>query len=205
MSGITDGRLFYYEPATPHYGVSYHWSLYRFKKFNYQYPAAYGPMPHITVAEMDMLKAEAYLRGYGGTKADAADLINKTRVLNGEMEPLTGEESDLELWKWMCYEKRIETQLTGIAYFDYRSWAGMKIDGELVVHVPSGAMIQFPVPGKELQILLHDSSHPGDYSVWTTPSIRSACKIIDSEYIRKSRERINRHNKSRHKVPIIER
>ncbi|MFC1492323.1 hypothetical protein ACFL6O_00065 [candidate division KSB1 bacterium] len=208
FSGMTDGKWFAWiymlweSPIPPNYN-----SRYESTKFEYQYPDAYGPMPFLTVTEMDMLRAEAYLRGYGGTKTDAAQLINKTRVLNGEMEPLTGDESDIELWRWMCYEKRMETQLTGIAYFDYRSWAGMKVDGELVIHCPSGTMVEFPVPRKELNTLLMDDTYPFKgfveiYWPWTTPSKKSSGMVLDSEYIRKARERINRYNRSKNAIPV---
>ncbi|MFC1564576.1 hypothetical protein ACFL6G_06535 [candidate division KSB1 bacterium] len=204
ITGLTDGKWFSYMPrfhTTPHYDT--YNSRYRPRKFDYQYPEAYGPMPHLTLTEMDMLKAEAYLRGIDGTKADAAGLINKTRVLNGEMEPLTGDESDLELWKWMCYEKRMETQMTGIAFFDYRGWAGLMIDGEKVVHMPEGTPVHFPVPGKELEILMEDNySFGGAGQPYTTPSIYGAGNVIDIEYIKKARERIDRHNKSKHAIPV---
>ncbi|MFC1492324.1 hypothetical protein ACFL6O_00070 [candidate division KSB1 bacterium] len=205
ISGVTDGKYFFYFEAQfcPANRGIYHFSRYKFQKFESQYPETYGPMPHITMTEMDMLRAEAYLRGYGGgTKTDVAELINRTRVGIGEMEPLDGTESDLELWRWMCYEKRMETQLTGIAYYDYRGWAGLTAGGERVIHVPSGTPVHFPVPAKELEILMMDNyTFGGVGQLYTTPSLYRAGNIIDMEYIRKAREWVDRNNKSRQTIP----
>ncbi|MFC1492322.1 hypothetical protein ACFL6O_00060 [candidate division KSB1 bacterium] len=203
LTGITDGKWFSYSRAfgSPLYFL--YNSSYRFTKFGYQYPEAYGPMPHLTMTEMDMLRAEAYLRGYGGgTRDGIAELINKTRVPSGEMEPLHGNESDLELWKWMCYEKRIETQMTGISYFDYRGWSDLRIRGEKVVHMPAGTPVHFPVPGKELELLMVDNyTFGGVGQPDTTPSLYKTAKVIDMEYIIAARDRINRNNKSENTIP----
>ncbi len=205
LTGLTDGKWFYcryanYAPSRFEYVRSY----YRPKKFEYQYPEAYGPMPHLTMSEMDMLRAEAYLRGYGGgTKEEIAELINRTRVSSGEMGPLTGEESNLELWKWMCYEKRMETQMTGICFFDYRGWSDLMIGGEKVVHMPAGTPVHFPIPGKELELLMVDNyTFGGVGQPDTTPSFYEAGNIIDMEYIRKARDRIDRHSKLESPIPI---
>ncbi|MFC1564574.1 hypothetical protein ACFL6G_06525 [candidate division KSB1 bacterium] len=206
ISGVTDGKYFNYINNQFLYASrgTYHWSRYIFNKFEYHYPGAYGPMPHMTIPEMDMLKAEAYLRGCGGgTNADAAELINKTRVPIGEMEPLTGSESDLELWRWMCYEKRMETHLTGISYYDYRGWADLTVDGETVIHVPAGTPVHFPVPAKELEILMEDNYTFGGVGLpGATPSLYRTGNVIDMEYIRKARERIDRNNKSNYTIPV---
>ena len=105
---------------------------------------------------MDMLMAEGLLRT-GGSPQTIADLINKTRVTNGELNPATaadplGASTDgpshldgASLWAKMKYEKQWETMSTssGIEFFDDRGW------GDLV----SGTPVQFPVPGKELETL----------------------------------------------------
>ncbi len=205
ISGTSDGKYFYYQESQSHYASrgTYVWSRYRFDKFDYQYPSSYGSMPHLTKTEMDMLKAEAFLRGYGGgTKADVAELINRTRVPIGEMEPLDGTESNLDLWKWMCYEKRIETMMTGISYYDYRGWADLLVNGEHVVHVPEGTILHWPVPGKELEILMEDNyTFGGIGQPGATYSLKKSNVSVTPEYIIAARERLNSENLSRQTIP----
>ena len=102
-------------------------------------------MTTFKTAEIDLMVAEGLLRT-GGSRTQVATLINKTRVSRGQLRPLTGLEADTELWKWMKYEKMVETFGTGggLPWFDRRGW------DELV----SGTLLHFPVPGKELEILL---------------------------------------------------
>jgi hypothetical protein len=204
-TGETDGEYFYYQIAQSHYASrgTYHWSRYRYTTFEYQYPSSYGFHPMMRKSEMDMLKAEAYLRGSGGSKADAAALINVTRVGTGQMSELDGTESDLELWRAMCYEKRMETLMTGCAYFDYRAWAGLEMDGETVINVPSGRALEFPVPAKELEILLMDAyTFGGVGNANTTPGIKAGSKVIDMDYIKRAQDYINQHNKSNNVIPV---
>lgn len=112
-----------------------------------------GPWPIISMAEMDLLKAEALY--YQGDLDGAAQLINKYRVpagLNATDASGTntscvpklpnGECGDLfEMLKW---EKRLETYFKGPYlnswYFDGRGW------GDLA----EGTFLQFPVPEREL-------------------------------------------------------
>ncbi|MCP4725350.1 MAG: hypothetical protein GY863_09955, partial [bacterium] len=205
-TGITDGTYIKYHPAQCHYASrgTYHFSRYRFLKYDYMESASYGFHPIMYKAEMDMLKAEAYLRGYGGgTAADAADLINETRVAIGEMTPLDGTETDLELWRALCYEKRMETLITGIAYFDYRGWAGLTADGTNVLYVPSGRPIHFPVPAKELEILLQDTyTFGGAGNPATTPGIKAGSKVIDMEYIQNAKAYLEKFKKSNQKIGV---
>ncbi|MCP4725287.1 MAG: RagB/SusD family nutrient uptake outer membrane protein, partial [bacterium] len=206
-TGITDGLYIKYHPAQCHYASrgTYHWSRYRFLKYDYMESASYGFHPIMYKAEMDMLKAEAYLRGYGGgTAADAADLINETRVAIGEMTPLDGTETDLELWRALCYEKRMETLVTGIAYYDYRGWAGLTADGTEVLNVPSGRPIHFPVPAKELEILLQDTyTFGGIGNADTTPGIKAGSKVIDMEYIQNAKAYLDKFKKSNQRMEGI--
>ena len=137
--------------GTYHYSSHNHWRYQSYRNNN-----SNGPMPVMLMAEMDMLKAEALLRT-GGSTAMVADLINKTRVGRGEMNPATandpvGSPSDPQshldgasLWAKLKHEKRIETFATaaGLAFFDDRGW------GDLVNNTP----YHFPVPGKELETL----------------------------------------------------
>lgn len=118
---------------------------------------ANGPMPHLTIEEMNLLKAEALLHT-GGPNGDVADLIDLTRVDIGELptaagapvgsisdEPNPLAPGDVTLWSMLKYEFGIETMLTsaGLNYFTDRGW------GDLV----QGTPLHFPVPGQELQTL----------------------------------------------------
>ena len=117
-----------------------------------------GPIPIITVTEMDLLKAEALIRL--GRAAEAIPLINKTRVANGGLPPVTidgapGTAPNCvprringtcgNLWDALKYEKRIETLglSAGLAYYDGRGW------GTLVPNT----MIHFPMPVVDLELL----------------------------------------------------
>ena len=88
------------------------------------------------VSEMDLLKAEGLIRL--GRAAEAVPLINKTRVANGQLPPVTVDGPPDEpgcvprklngqcgsLWDALRYEKRIEGLGVSavIAYFDARGW-----------------------------------------------------------------------------------
>ena len=136
---------------------TYHYSSHNHRRWQeYNTAGANGPMPYMLLTEMEMLHAEALLRT-GGDLQLVADLINNTRVPNGELNPATaadpvGSSTDAHshldgasLWAKMKYEKRIETFQTsaGLAYFDDRGW------GDLV----SGTPFHFPIPGAELETL----------------------------------------------------
>jgi len=135
----------------------YHYSSHNHKRYLYYNQSnANGAMPHMTMAELDMYRAEALLRT-GGSTAEVAALINKTRVSRGMLNPATasdpvGSPSDAQshldsasLWAKLKHERRIETFQTagGLAWQDDR---GM---GDLVPGTP----IHFPVPGRELETL----------------------------------------------------
>jgi hypothetical protein len=110
------------------------------------------------VSEMDLLKAEALIRL--GRAAEAVPLINKTRIANGQLPPVTVDGPPDEpgcvprkldgqcgsLWDALRYEKRMEgLGVTGvIAYFDARGWQTL----------PENSILQLPVPGSELATLL---------------------------------------------------
>ncbi|CAN5789489.1 hypothetical protein BH23GEM7_BH23GEM7_38890 [soil metagenome] len=134
---------------------TWRWSLYRDSRFQEFYDNGWaGPLPVLTRAEMQLLKAEGLLRT--GDAAGAATIINQTRVGNGGLAPVTqGSNPDcvpklpsgacgdlLEALKW---EKRLETWATrmGSWFFDSRGW------GDLV----QGTAIHYPVPAKELLVL----------------------------------------------------
>jgi len=115
-----------------------------------------GPLLVMTVAEMDLLKAEGLIRL--NRAAEAIPLINKTRVANGQLPPVTLEGapdpfctprkydgSCGSLWDALRYEKRIENLGVdaGVAHWDARGWQAM------VVNTP----LNYPMPGNELLLM----------------------------------------------------
>ena len=134
---------------------TYRFSQYFFRRYGTGNSWETGPQAEMLRSEMDLLKAEAYIRT--GRAALAVPLINKTRVANGMLPPVTESGPPDEpgcvprkltgtcgsLWDALRYEKKIEgLGVTGvIAFFDARGW------GELAEHTP----VHFPVPGRELE------------------------------------------------------
>jgi hypothetical protein len=112
-------------------------------------------VPYITVAEMNFIKAEAYIRL--GQQASALALINPSRIAAG-LKPVTvaGPPNDAscvprkhdtagtcgDLLDALKYEKRMELfpLLAEVSYFDTRGW------GELI----SGTPIHLPPSGRDL-------------------------------------------------------
>jgi hypothetical protein len=108
--------------------------------------------------EMDLLLAEAEYNL--GNLAAAATLINKSRVANGELPPVTAAGVPASTptagcvprrWDGACgtlfdalmYEKRIETYGTAISYFDLRGWGCLL----------EGTPLELPPPGRQLELL----------------------------------------------------
>jgi hypothetical protein len=135
-----------------------------------------GPQPAVTVTEMDLLKAEALIRLNRAT--EAVPLINKTRIANGQLPPVTinGPTDELgcvprklngqcgSLWDALRYEKGIEMLgVDGVvAFFDARGWQTL----------PEGSFNQLPVPGRELGTLrldLYTFGGPGGQSSALAP------------------------------------
>ncbi len=199
----SDGKYIYYDSGQffranrgTHHFSNYHW-----KKHSYHYPEESGPMPFLTVVEMDMLKAEALMRT-GGSKTEVAELINKTRVGIGEMPPLTGNEPDSEIWKWLFYEKRIETLGTasGLEWFDIRGCYDLF---DPWFDFVDGTLEHFPIPGSELEIMNMDNYTFGgvDDIICDCPSVKPG--TIDHNYIqavKKMQEEAILYNKNIGKV-----
>jgi hypothetical protein len=116
-----------------------------------------GTQVAMTVAEMDLLKAEGLIRL--NRAAEAVPLINKTRVANGQLPPVTiaGPPDEAgcvprklngqcgSLWDALRYEKNIEgLGVSGVnAFFDARGWQTL----------PENTPVHLPVPGRELAVL----------------------------------------------------
>jgi hypothetical protein len=125
---------------------TYFFSNYMLSKFSFLWPSYAGVVPMMQVTEMDLLRAEALIRAGGaGNLAAAAELINRTRVVRGELPPALATESAADLMAKMQYEKRIELFMTatGNHFFDARGW------GRLI----QGTPLHMPVPARELETL----------------------------------------------------
>ena len=135
---------------------SWRFSHYYFLRYGTGVSWQTGPQPELTVAEMDLLKAEALIRL--GRASEAVALINKTRV-NGQLPPVTIDGPPIapgcvprklngtcgSLWDALRYEKGIELfGLNGmVPFLDARGWQSM----------PADTPTQFPIPGRELSTL----------------------------------------------------
>jgi len=91
----------------------------------------------------DLLWAEGLIRS-GGSAAQAAGLINNTRVTRGGLTPLDGSEGTAALLSALQYEQDIELLTMGaVPYYNRRRIDGLK----------AMSPRQMPIPAKELQIL----------------------------------------------------
>ncbi len=155
---------------------TYRFSWYYFLRYGTGDSWQNGPQPAMLVSEMDLLKAEGLIRL--GLADQAIPLINKTRVANGSLPPVTIDGPPDEpgcvprklngqcgsLWDALRYEKRIEgVGVSGvIAFFDARGWQTL----------PEYTITQLPVPGRELAVLkrpLYTYGGPGGLSSAPAP------------------------------------
>lgn len=107
-----------------------------------------GPMPHYTVTELNLLRAEALIRT-GGSKTEAAQLINGSRVDRGGLPPLTGTESDAELLKQVTYERLVELSWHSAA----NGFFTRRITTTEEFKLTPGTPVSMPVPASELEAL----------------------------------------------------
>lgn len=120
----------------------YHYSPYRFKRYDEMYVAAVGPKPQIMKAENDMLKAEA--RAYTADLTGAATVINaSTRKTRGQMADVTAVSADVV--KAIHHERHVEMYTTGMGlqFFEMR-----KLD-----LLQKGTPLHFPIPAKTLETM----------------------------------------------------
>ncbi len=136
---------------------TYRWSYYYFHRYGTGDSWQVGPQAALLTSEMDLLKAEALIRL--GRASEAVPLINRTRVANGELPPVTIDGPPNEpscvprklngdcgsLWDALRYEKRIEGYGVdgATAFFDARGWQTLS----------ENSILQLPVPGSELGTL----------------------------------------------------
>lgn len=137
------GRHGAWNPTTRGYHILSNY-VYTREEFAPYMQTGIGPITFIFAAENDLLLAEALVRS-GGSKGEAAELINRTRVERGGMTPLTGGESDAQMLDAIMHERYVELFMTypAIGFFDRRRTDDLM----------PGTATQFPVPAKEL--LLH--------------------------------------------------
>jgi len=174
----TPGKYFGYNASTIFAAArgTYRYSFYYYLRNGTGTSWQTGPQPSLTVTEMDLLKAEALIRL--GRAAEAVPLINKTRVANGQLPPVTVAGPPDEpgcvprklsgacgsLWDALRYEKGIEMMgVDGVtAFFDARGWQTL----------PENSITQLPVPGRELATLqrsLYTFGGPGGLSSAPVP------------------------------------
>jgi len=138
---------------------TYHFSRYSFHRYAGFASGGYtDPIPIMTLAEMDMLAAEAEL--HAGNGDAAAAIIDKYHAdlggypssvgtavgsISDVMGPIDGPVSDGTLWAMLKYNKMMEIALSGagVEFYDIRGW------GDLT----SGTAVHHPVPAKELGVL----------------------------------------------------
>lgn len=155
---------------------TWRYSHYYFHRYGTGSSWQVGPQPALTLAEMNLLKAEALIRL--GRAAEALPLINASRVAQGELAPVTIDGPPDEpgcvprkldgscgsLWDALRYEKRMEGLGNSgvIAFLDARGWQTL----------PENTILQLPIPGRELETLrlpLYTYGGPGGLSSAPAP------------------------------------
>ncbi|MCK5788887.1 MAG: RagB/SusD family nutrient uptake outer membrane protein [Chlamydiia bacterium] len=123
----------------------WNWSSYRYKRID-DYTKVQGVNERIVAfrkAENDLFIAEALIRANGDIQG-AADVINDgSRVLRGELSPVSAIESRVMDAIW--YERNIELIATGVGiqFFDMRRFNQLQ----------KGTLLHFPFPAQQLQLL----------------------------------------------------
>jgi hypothetical protein len=120
----------------------YHFSCYRFKRYDAQFASAVGPKTYLGVVENDMLKAEA--RAYLGDFTGAAAIINAgTRISRGKMKQVAATSN--EVLAAIHHERQVElyTAGMGLQFFEMR-----KLD-----LLQKGTPLHLPLPAATLQNL----------------------------------------------------
>ncbi len=108
--------------------------------------AARTPAPYILGTENNLLIAEALIRS-GGSLADAATLINLTRVTRGGLAPAAAADGDDKLLEYVQHERLIELINTnGVELWDARRFET----------VQPGTWRHLPIPASELETLSMD-------------------------------------------------
>jgi hypothetical protein len=163
---------------------TYHRSYYLIHKTTAYAEIEVAPMNDLVQQELDLLIAESYLRS--GDAANAATQINKSRVGVGELTAAAaadglGSATDApsaldgaSLWAKYKYEKLMEGNQTHpwLNYTDRRGWTGT-IGNDYGGGLLPGTPIHYPIPGKELAVLLKDNYTFGGQDAIGTPGTAS--------------------------------
>jgi hypothetical protein len=102
-----------------------------------------GPMPLFSAEQNDLMWAEALIRGPAPNLAQAATLINNTRVGRGNLAPALAADGATVLMQKLDYELEIEALGQGPAVYYHRRRRGGLLPG-----TPH----EMPVPAKELGV-----------------------------------------------------
>lgn len=122
----------------------YHFSNYEYTRYPYAITTRLGDVTDFSVAENDLIKAEA--NAHLGNLSAAIDIINNgSRTQRGLLPPLSSNTNFVKLIKAIFYERDIELIQTGfgIAFFDMRRRDMLQI----------GTPLHFPIPAKELMVM----------------------------------------------------
>jgi hypothetical protein len=112
-----------------------------------------GQDPFYTTQMNDLLWAEGLIRS-GGSAAQAATLINNSRVGRGGLPALTGAETQAELLTALQYEQEIEFMGQGpTPFFNRRRIDGFTFSSRTGLNDQTGTPRHMPVPAKELDVL----------------------------------------------------
>lgn len=118
----------------------YHFSNYRYKRYDNQYALGDGPIAEFMKAENDMLKAEA--RAYTNDVAGAALIINAgTRTTRGQMTPVLPILANVE--KAILHERQVEMFITGMGI---QHFAMRKLN-----LLQKGTLLHWPLPARTLE------------------------------------------------------
>jgi hypothetical protein len=153
----SNGRYFRYvsqDLTNPLYGT-YRQSFYQFYRFNGR--STSGTFAALPLDEINLYRAEAYLRT--NQTQLAVDIINQTRVTNGELPPVTTDGVSVDaacvprtatgdcgsLMDALIYERMIE-----LGFVDpNRTWADKRGFGTL----SKGTLLHLPIPYAQLLVL----------------------------------------------------
>lgn len=122
----------------------YHYTTYRYKRYDYYLATWTEPVPIIRKAENDMILAEALVRT--GNLSGAAAILNdasNTRKDRGGLADVAAVEADL--LDAIYYEKTIECILTGecVEFYDMRRRDMLQ----------AGTFLHLPIPAQQLEVM----------------------------------------------------